>query len=373
MVTVLVVDDSAFMRNVLSKMLESDPGVKVVGTAGDGLEAVEKAAALRPDVITMDVEMPGMDGIEALKRIMAENPVPVIMLSSQTSDGARVTLHALELGAMDFVSKNLSDSSLDIMKIKGVLVEKVKHLGQKKLFPRPARQPQREVHVPADACGGRINADIVAIGTSTGGPKSLQQIIPFLPRNFPVPVLVSQHMPANFTKPFAERLDQLSALDVKEAEHGETVRSGVVYIAPGGGHMSLSCGLPRPSITISHGGDFIYRPSVDALMSSVALYFPERSIGVILTGMGNDGLKGLESLKRAGGKVIAQDEKTCVIYGMPRAVVEAGLADSVLPLGEIPEAIVKYVCGPYCQPDPRIDRLKDGLTGVRGGNYNSPT
>ncbi len=358
MVTVLVVDDSAFMRNVLSKMLESDPGIKVVGTAGNGAEAVEKAAVLRPDVVTMDVEMPGMDGIEALKRIMAENPLPVIMLSSQTSEGARVTLHALELGAMDFVPKNLSESSLDIIKIKAVLVEKVKHLGQRKLLARHARPLRTKAPIPAAACGDRVNMDIVAIGTSTGGPKSLQQMIPFLPGNFPVPVLISQHMPANFTKPFAERLDQLSTLEVKEAEDGETARNGVVYIAPGGGHMSLSGGLPKPTISISHGGDFIYRPSVDALMSSVAVYFPGRSLGVILTGMGNDGLKGLTSLKRQGGKVIAQDERTCVIYGMPRVVVEAGLADSVLPLGEIPEAIVRYVCGTlpgrgvlFCQTD----------------------
>ena len=346
MVKVLVVDDSAFMRNVLSKMLESDPGVKVIGTAADGFEAVEKAAALGPDVITMDVEMPGMDGIEALKRIMAENPAPVIMLSSQTSEGARVTLHALELGAVDFVSKNLSGSSLDIMKIKGLLIEKVKHLGLKKMFrSRQARQPRTETCVLDKVCGDRVNIDIVAIGTSTGGPKSLQEIIPSLPGNLPVPVLVSQHMPANFTKPFAERLDQLSALEVKEAEAGETARSGVVYIAPGGGHMSVSGGMPRPSIAISHGGDFIYRPSVDVLMSSVSVHFPRRSLGVILTGMGNDGLKGLKNLKRAGGKIIAQDERTCVIYGMPKVVVEAGLADNVLPLGEIPQAIVKYVCG----------------------------
>ena len=350
MVTVLVVDDSAFMRKVLSGMLESDPGVKVVGTAADGLEAVEKDAALRPDVITMDVEMPGMDGIEALKRIMAENPVPVIMLSSQTSEGARVTLHALELGAVDFVSKNLADSSLDIMKIRGTLIEKVKHLGQKNGFNRQARQPQTEMRIVAEVCGDRTNADIVAIGTSTGGPKSLQQIIPSLPRNFPVPVLVSQHMPANFTKPFAERLDQLSAMEVKEAEDGETARCGVVYIAPGGGHMRISSGLPKPSIAISRAGDFIYRPSVDALMSSVAAHFTCRSLGVILTGMGNDGLKGLKNLKLAGGKIIAQDEKTCVIYGMPRVVVEAGLADSVLPLGDIPEAIVRYVCGTPAGP-----------------------
>ncbi|MDA8090724.1 MAG: chemotaxis response regulator protein-glutamate methylesterase [Nitrospiraceae bacterium] len=348
MIKVLVVDDSAFMRNVLSKMLESDPEITVIGTAANGYEAVEQAAALGPDIITMDLEMPGMDGIEALKKIMAANPVPVIMLSSQTSEGAKVTLHALELGAVDFISKNLSESSLDIMKIKKIVVEKVKHLGRKKFFHRPAREiPQRETDTLRleDVCAERINFDIVAIGTSTGGPKALQQIIPSLPRNFPVPVLVSQHMPANFTKPFADRLNQLSTLEVKEAEDGETAKSGVVYIAPGGGHMVLHCGMPRPSIMISYAGDFIYRPSVDAMMSSVAGHFPGRAVGVILTGMGHDGLEGLKDLKRAGGKIIAQNEKTCVIYGMPKAVVEAGIADSVLPIDDIPEAIVKYICG----------------------------
>lgn len=349
MVRVLVVDDSSFMRKALSTMLGSDPEITVVGTAADGREAVEKAAELKPDVITMDVEMPGMDGIDALKVIMRESPVPVVMVSSQTVEGATVTLHALDLGAVDFIPKNLSGSSMDIVKIREVLKEKIKHLGKKghvSASTDPARLVLHALAARMDqqVCANGTKADIVAIGASTGGPKILQQMIPCLPKNFPVPVLISQHMPPNFTKPFAERLDQMSNVPVKEAEDGEEIKSGIVYIAPGRGHMRVSGAAQKPRISIEEGGDFIYRPSVDALMASVAASFSKRSVGVILTGMGNDGLMGLKGLKGAGGKVIAQDEKTCVIYGMPRAVVEAGIADTVLPAEEIPAAILRCVC-----------------------------
>ncbi|MDA8388273.1 MAG: chemotaxis response regulator protein-glutamate methylesterase [Nitrospiraceae bacterium] len=349
-VKVLIVDDSSFMRKALSAMLGSDPDIEVVGTAADGREGVEKAEALKPDIITMDVEMPGMDGIEALKKIMRDNPLPVVMISAQTVEGARVTLRALELGAVDFISKNLSGSSMDIVRIRAALKEKIKHLGRKG-FVRTS--PERGGQAPdvnvalrraLKVCTDGMRVEMVAIGASTGGPKILQQIIPALPKNFPVPVLISQHMPPNFTKPFAERLDQISGISVKEAEDGETVKGGIVYIAPGRGHMRVAGGMPRPSVSVGEGGDFIYRPSVDVLMSSVAAYFPKRAVGVILTGMGHDGLKGLTGLKNAGGRVIAQDEGTCVIYGMPKAVVDAGLADSVLPAQDITAAIVACVC-----------------------------
>ncbi len=349
-VRVLVVDDSPFMRKALSTMLGSDPGIKVVGTASDGCEAVEKVSELKPDIITMDVEMPRMDGIEALKRIMRETPLPVVMVSALTVEGAMVTLHALELGAVDFIPKNLSGSSMDIVRIREVLKEKIKHLGRKGLVrashaPAMAHSTAAALHgMVQPVCTNGAKADIVAIGASTGGPKVLQQIIPSLPKNLPVPVLISQHMPPNFTKPFAERLDQISEISVKEAEDGEVIESGVVYIAPGRGHMRVARGMPRPAISIGEGGDFIYRPSVDALMVSVAGQFQRRAVGVILTGMGNDGLVGLKGVKSVGGRVIAQDEKTCVIYGMPKAVVEAGIADNVLPAEEIPHAILGYVC-----------------------------
>ena len=346
-VKVLVVDDSSFMRKALSTMLASDPGIEVVGTAVNGREAVEKVGVLKPDVITMDVEMPGMDGIEALKRIMDENPLPVVMVSAQTVEGAKVTIRALEIGAVDFISKNLSGSSMDIVRIRAALTEKIKHLGRKGLVRTPLGlgKPvstatfRRTLRV----CPDGMRVEMVAIGASTGGPKMLQQMIPALPKNFPVPVLISQHMPPNFTKPFAERLDQISGVSVKEAEDGETINDGIVYIAPGRGHMKVVRTGPRPSVCVEEGGDFIYRPSVDVLMSSVASCFPKKALGVILTGMGHDGLDGFRGLKMAGGKIIAQDEATCVIYGMPKAVVDAGLADSVLPVNDIPAAILSCV------------------------------
>ena len=345
MIRVMVVDDSAFMRKALSSMLESDPGIKVVDTAKNGAEAVEKVASVCPDIVTMDIEMPVMDGLEALNHIMAKTPVPVVMVSSLTVEGAKVTLQALGLGAVDFIPKNISELSINIMNVKNVLIEKIKQIGGRRLV-RPALVKNRVTHMPALPMvpGG---VDIVAIGTSTGGPKTLQQIIPALPKDLPVPVLIAQHMPANFTGPFAERLNQLSLITVKEAEDGEPVRPGVAYVAPGGGHMKVAKRAVTSIISITDAThqNFIYKPSVDALMSSVALLYSRKALGIILTGMGNDGLQGLAELKKAGGRVIAQNEETCVIYGMPKAVVTAGIADKILPAEDIPGEIINSVRG----------------------------
>lgn len=350
MVKVLIVDDSAFMRNVLSNMLSSDPEIKIVGTARDGLEAIEKVESLTPDIVTMDVEMPRMDGIAALKYIMGKNPVPVIMVSSLTTEGAKVTLDALDLGAVDFIPKNLSDLSINIVKIREILIEKIKHIGRKGIFKkriRPAAAP-RIVEIPK-AMPLRTTGDrrvgILAIGTSTGGPKALQEIVPRLPKDFPAPIVIAQHMPPNFTGPFAERLNQLSQITVKEAEEGEPLRNGVALIAPGRGHMRVKRlrGI-ETVVTISENKEeFIYRPSVDALMLSIAEFFPGRALGVILTGMGSDGCKGLIEVKRTGGRIFAQDEDTCVVYGMPKAVVDAGIADKVLSLEEMAGEIINSV------------------------------
>jgi two-component system chemotaxis response regulator CheB len=351
MINVLIVDDSAFMRNVLSSMLASDPAIKVTGTARDGLEAIEKIETLKPDVVTMDVEMPRMDGITALKNIMGRTPVPVIMVSSLTSEGAKVTLDALDMGAVDFIPKNLSELSVNIVRIKEILIEKVKHFARKGLpRMRPAgliaRKPVELLKVATSDIAGSRRIGIVSIGTSTGGPKALQEVICIIPRGLPVPVVIAQHMPATFTKPFAERLDQLSDITVKEAEEGEPLKPGVVFIAPGRGNMRVERkrGI-ETTVTISekHDSEFMYRPSVDALMLSVAECYPGRALGVILTGMGNDGLKGLTALKKTGGRVFAQNEETCVVYGMPKAVVEAGIADKVLPVEEIAGEIVNAV------------------------------
>lgn len=351
MIKVLVVDDSAFMRKALSSILQEDPEIKVVGTARDGVEAIQMIQDLKPDVVTMDVEMPRMDGITALKEIMLKCPVPVIMVSSLTTEGAKVTLEALEFGAVDFIPKNLSELSVNIVKIKGMLLEKIKTIGKRGVIRRkPIIKTQDtkietpKIEPPLKRISTERKVGIVSIGTSTGGPKALQEIIPKLPKDFPVPIVIAQHMPPNFTKPFAERLDQLSQLSVKEAEEGEPIKPGTVYIAPGRGHMRLKRRAIETLVSISEDKeDFIYRPSVDALMLSVADCFPGRSLGVILTGMGNDGARGCKKIKDTGGRVFAQNEETCVVYGMPRAVVEAGIADKVVPLDEMAGEIINAV------------------------------
>lgn len=353
MVRILIVDDSAFMRNALTTMLSSDPEIKIVGTARDGLEAIEKVQSLKPDVVTMDVEMPRMDGIAALKHIMETDPLPVIMVSSITTEGAKVTLDALDLGAVDFIPKNLSELSVNIVKIKEILIDKIKQIGRKGLVlkrirPAAAAACPKTVaappHLPLRTTGDR-RVGIVSVGTSTGGPKALQEIITKLPKNFPAPIVIAQHMPPNFTGPFAERLNQLSQIEVREAVDGEPLKPGVALIAPGRGHMRVvrARGIETVISISENKEDFIYRPSVDALMSSVAEYYPGRALGVILTGMGNDGLKGLINLKKTGGRIFAQDEESCVVYGMPKAVVDAGIADKVLSLDEMAGEIINSV------------------------------
>ena len=354
MVKVLIVDDSAFMRNVLTSMLSSDPGISIVGTARDGIEAIEKVASLKPDIVTMDVEMPKMDGITALRHIMEKTPVPVIMVSSLTEEGAKVTLDALDLGAVDFIPKNLSELSVNIVLIKQMLIDKIKQIAKRGLAKRPVRVLDRaaiesrikELHstIPQRTTGERRTA-VVAIGTSTGGPKALQEIVTMLPAEFPVPVVIAQHMPGNFTGPFAERLNQLSKIEVREAVEGDVLKPGLALLAPGWGHMKVMKKRTMETVvTISENReDFIYRPSVDALMLSIAECFPGRALGVILTGMGNDGVKGLIELKKAGGRIFAQNEQSCVVYGMPKAVVDAGIADKVLSLDEMAGEIINAV------------------------------
>jgi two-component system chemotaxis response regulator CheB len=351
MIKVLIVDDSAFMRNTLSSMISSDPEIQVAGIARDGKEAVEKVASLKPDIVTLDVEMPRMDGIEALKHIMEKTPVPVLMVSSLTTDGAKATLDALDIGAVDFIPKNLSDLSINIVKIKEVLIDKIKKIGKKGLvrnFRKTVSRPPLKMPVQTQTqaqYSAHRKVNIVAIGSSTGGPKALQNIITRIPKDFPVPILISQHMPPSFTGPFSERLNQLSQIEVKEAEHEEPISKGVVYVAPGKGHMSIERKkMTQTVISINEEkGEYIYRPSVDVLMLSVVQNFSGHVLGVILTGLGNDGAKGMKEIKNKGGRTIAESEQTCVVYGMPRAVVEAGTADKVVPLDEIAGEIINSV------------------------------
>jgi len=274
-VNVLIVDDSAFMRNALSSMLSSDPEIKVIGTARDGVEAVEKVALLKPDVVTMDVEMPRLDGLGALRIIMEKTPVPVIMVSSLTAEGAKETLDALEAGAVDFIPKNLSELSINIVKIKAMLLDKVKLIAKKGVVLRRRRPATDAAHLhvmPATRSTGARRVGIVAIGSSTGGPRALQELLPLLPKDFPVPIVIAQHMPQNFTGPFAERLNQLSQITIKEAVAGDLLKPGLALLAPGGSHMRIE--RKRTLETVVTLGesreDLIYRPSVDELMQSVS-------------------------------------------------------------------------------------------------------
>jgi two-component system chemotaxis response regulator CheB len=350
---VLVVDDSAFMRKAISLMLESDPEIEVVGMASNGEDGIEMALKLKPDVITLDIEMPRMDGLTALKRIMSENPTPVMMISSLTTEGAEATLEALTLGAVDFIPKQLSFVALDIVKIKEELLAKIKHIARNK--PRFSRNMAGAIRaaapktkpagilIPSGAGAKKPlkKFNIVAIGTSTGGPPALQAVIPLLPKNFPVPIMIVQHMPATFTKSLADRLDGISNVHVKEAEHGEKLQPGVAYIAQGGKHLLVKGRPGNHELVLSdEPRDTLHRPAVNVMVKSVADTFGGAVLGVIMTGMGSDGLEGIREVKKSGGTAFAQNMETCVVYGMPRAIVDNGLADKVIPIDNMAAEIV---------------------------------
>lgn len=350
---VLVVDDSAFMRKAISLMLESDPEIEVVGMASNGEDGIELNQKLKPDVITLDIEMPRMDGLTALRRIMNENPTPVMMISSLTTEGAEATLEALSLGAVDFIPKQLSFVALDIVKIKEELLAKIKHIAQHK--PRfskntagairataPKPKPV-SISTPSSGAAKKVlkKYHIVAIGTSTGGPPALQAVLPLLPKNFPVPVTVVQHMPATFTKSLADRLDGISNIHVKEAEQGEKLQAGVAYIAPGGKHMLVKGRPGNTEIVLSdEPRDTLHRPAVNVMVKSVADAYGSAVLGVIMTGMGSDGLEGIRQVKKNGGTAFAQNMETCVVYGMPRAIVDEGLADKIIAIENMAAEIV---------------------------------
>jgi two-component system chemotaxis response regulator CheB len=351
LIKVIVVDDSAFMRKSLSLMLESDPEIKVVATARDGLDAIEKIKQYNPDIVTLDVEMPRMDGLTALARIMKECPVPVLMVSSLTTEGAEATIEALKLGAVDFIPKQLSYVSLDIIKIKEELVNKVKLIARSKYIRRKiagsrasAAMEEKIARSPVDKFKPVVkNFKVVAIGISTGGPMSLQHVIPKLPENFPAGVVIAQHMPPKFTKSLADRLNSLSRVNVREAQDGDRICPNLVLIAQGGRNIIFERKNSDYVVRIVDQPNTIYKPSVDLMMDSAAKVFGDKMIGVIMTGMGKDGLEGLREVKRKGGYIIAQNEETCVVYGMPKAVVDAGLADSILPLEKIGDAVIQLV------------------------------
>ncbi|MGX1264625.1 two-component system chemotaxis response regulator CheB [Rossellomorea marisflavi] len=345
LIKVLVVDDSAFMRKLISDYLGSEASIEVIGTARNGEDAIKKIKRLRPDVVTMDIEMPVMNGLEALKVIMDEHPVPVVMLSSTTKEGADETVKAMSIGAVDFLAKPSGTISLDLYKVQSDIVKKVieaSKVNMGKLVPEKSRVKPVEVQrvqrlAEEDA--------LIAIGTSTGGPRALQKVLGELPRAIPAPIVIVQHMPPGFTKSLAARLDGLSDIAIKEAEQGEKLKKGTAYIAPGGQHLKI----------VSKGDDLFaqldvgepvngHRPSVDVLFSSIADHAHQNTIAVIMTGMGSDGTKGLASLKRIGRvRVIAEAEETCIVYGMPKAAVAAGYVDQSVELGEISQSILNYL------------------------------
>ena len=351
-ISVVVIDDSAFMRKSISMMLESDPGIKVVATARDGQDGINKIREFRPDIATLDVEMPVLDGLSALRVIMKEMPLPVIMISSLTSEGAQATLDALHIGAVDFIPKDLSYVSVDIKKIREELIAKVRSIvrsrarrlrseaGLAKTPPRPAAgHAGKTWNVPAGA-GSRLKAAV--LGISTGGPFALLQAIPKLPADYPLGIAIVQHMPPRFTKSLADRLDGLSALRVREAEDGDLLEPGVVLIAPGGLHMTFRRkGADVAACISAEPAGTLYRPSADIMISSAVEAFNAPLLGIIMTGMGKDGLEGLRRLKAKGGVVFAQEEDSCVVYGMPRAAVEDGIADAILPLDSIPGGMTR--------------------------------
>jgi len=329
---VLIVDDSIVMRRIISDLLSKDGEIEVVGTARNGVEALEQVRQLDPDVVTMDIEMPVMDGLTALQHIMAESPRPVVMLSSMDKRQTDITLKSLDLGAVDFIPKTSGSLSLDLERNSQYILDKIKAAARAKVAPR--RFPAGSVQpAPQLALSGDW---VVVIGASTGGPKALPEVLSRLPANLPAAVLVVQHMPEGFTRSFAERLNWVSALEVKEAEEGEEIKKGKVYIAPGNRHLLLDGTVLR----LDDGPRVNYvRPAVDVLMKSVAPLYGPRTIGVILTGMGADGAEGMRLIKDNGGKTVVQNEETCVVYGMPKAVVDLRAADRIVPLEDIAQAI----------------------------------
>jgi two-component system, chemotaxis family, protein-glutamate methylesterase/glutaminase len=342
---ILIVDDSAFMRTALSRMVASEPDFEVVGTACTGVEALAKIKELEPDVVTLDVEMPGLDGLEVLRLIMNQCPRPVLMVSAVTEKDADKTFAALAAGAFDYVPKQLSSNSLDILHIRPDLVNKIRAAAASRHPRIPAKSLRKPAQFTPDfgTTSNSSTTAVVAIGISTGGPKALQEILPLFPRDFSLPILIVQHMPLGFTGPFAQRLNGLCALNVREATHHDPLQPGVVYIAPAGLHMTVERQPDGRSLIFlnSEPRDCLHIPSADLLIKSVAETFGSQALGVIMTGMGADGAEGIRAIHRRGGFTIGQDEASCTVYGMPRACAEMGVLSRVVSLLQIPALILE--------------------------------
>ena len=359
-IRVLVVDDSALMRKLIPQMLAADESIEVVGTAVDGSFCLKKIEELRPGVVTLDLEMPGMNGIEALKEIMRRHPLPVIVFSSHSTEGASVTMKALGLGAFDFVPKP-KDATAHMADTARELIAKIKAAAESKLKPRLLSGiPAKPEKAPASSAPPN---KVIAIGVSTGGPQALEFVLSQLPGDFPGTLVVVQHMPEGFTDMFARRLDEVCPLRVKEAQSGDVLQPGRVLICPGSRHMKVKR-LPLGDIVVLCDEPRVngHRPSADVLLRSVAEEFRAQAVGVLMTGMGDDGAEGLGAVKKEGGMTIAQSEESCVVYGMPKAAIERGYAIRVVGLDGM-GAVLQTICG-------RNAGSGNGSTGraVRAGN-----
>jgi two-component system chemotaxis response regulator CheB len=359
-IRVLIVDDSAFVRKALDRMFSGTPDMTVVGLARDGAEGLEMARELQPDVVTLDMKMPRLGGLETIERLMATQPVRILMLSSLTQEGAEITLRGLELGALDFVDKTSVQGPMNLLSLADEVLTKVRAIAR---APRPRLGPPVTAAAPA-ASGAQAWAEplrppsvkvedhlprttaceAVLIGASTGGPAALQEVVPRLPAGLAASVFIVQHIPKGFTKSLAERLAARSALPVREAQDGELVRPGVVLVAPAGIHMKLRRRGTVVRVELDEEPRLaLHRPSVDVLMQSASQVYGPRALGIVLTGMGSDGAAGLGAIQMAGGRTFAESEETCVIYGMPKAAVEAGVVDQSVPLGRMAAEIVAAV------------------------------
>jgi len=343
-IKVLVVDDSSLVRKIITDILEKDENITVVGTANNGKTAIYKNDEFNPDVITLDIEMPILDGLAALKHIMANNPKPVIMMSVLTQHGADATFKALDLGAVDFVPKPSTVMSMTVEDIGALLISKVKSVAKSNVGVVGAVKHEVQKAVEKKRSLSEESDKFVAIGTSTGGPSALINVFKGFPKNFPAPVLVVQHMPEGFTTAFAKRLNDNSNLEVKEAEDGDVVFPGHGYLAPGHSHIEIIKTGDKYKVRVFQAEKVSgHMPSIDVLFNSMAKYVGERTVGVIMTGMGRDGATGLKNIKDTGGFTMAQDEETSVVYGMNRVAVQEGAADEVLPLSNISSRIIDKI------------------------------
>jgi two-component system chemotaxis response regulator CheB len=383
-IKVLVVDDSSFFRRRVSEIINASPALEVIGTANNGQEAIDMVAKLKPDVVTMDIEMPVMDGITAVKKIMAVNPLPILMFSSLTHQGASATLDALEAGACDFLPKKFEDIARDKDEAIKLLQQRIQAIASRRvsrvltntstskappvavkpalsalqklnqnnlaptrgITPTSASAPIKQTSVAASIANKRFKAsgksyDVLAIGTSTGGPVALQTVLAALPSNFKLPILLIQHMPGTFTKAFADRLNGICQISVKEASDGDILKPGCAYLAPGGKQMLLDGRVGHGKIRIHEGSEKLnYKPSVDITFASLSKLYGKKVLAVVLTGMGADGRDGARMLKEKGAEIWAQDEESCVVYGMPQAVTKAGIATESLPLDQVAKRIL---------------------------------